>query len=76
MLKNISSNRKVQKIIAFVASTYLKLVYSTSKIELIGRNKIEIFLNKKESFIYSFCHDQLLFCPLTWQSTEIIKVLI
>ena len=76
MLKNISSNRKVQKIIAFLASAYLKLVYSTSRIELIGRNKIEIFLNKKESFIYSFWHDQLLFCPLTWQSTEIIKVLI
>ena len=76
MLKNISSNKKVQKIIAFLASAYLNLVYSTSRIELIGRNKIEIFLNKKESFIYSFWHDQLLFCPLTWQSAEIIKVLI
>ena len=76
MIKNVSSNGKVQKIIAFLASIYLKFVYSTSKVELIGRNKIEIFLNNKESFIYSFWHDQLLFCPLTWQSKEIIKVLI
>ena len=35
-----------------------------------------MLFKKNESFIYAFWHDQLLICPLTWQSEFEIKVLI
>ena len=43
---------------------------------LKNRKNIDRLFKKKESFIYTFWHDQLLICPLTWQSEFEIKVLI
>ena len=55
---------------------YVLFVYKTSTINLKNRKNIESLFKKNESFIYAFWHDQLLMCPLTWQSEFEIKVLI
>jgi len=50
-----------------------------NKIKVFGlknRKNIDRLFKKNESFIYAFWHDQLLICPLTWQSEFEIKVLI
>ena len=76
MIKYFSSFRLIQTLISLVGSIYILTVYKTSKVNLKNRKKIENLLERKESFIYSFWHDQLLMCPLTWQSNSSIKVLI
>ena len=55
---------------------YVLFVYKTSTINLKNRKNIESLFKKNVSFIYAFWHDQLLMCPLTWQSELEIKVLI
>ena len=76
MIKYFSSFRLIQTLISLIGSIYVLTVYKTSKVNLKNRKKIENLLERKESFIYSFWHDQLLMCPLTWQSNSNIKVLI
>ncbi|MDC3154889.1 lysophospholipid acyltransferase family protein [Pelagibacteraceae bacterium] len=76
MIKYFSSFRLIQTLLSLIGSIYVLTVYKTSKVNLKNRNKIENLLERNESFIYSFWHDQLLMCPLTWQSNSNIKVLI
>ena len=76
MIKYFSSFRLIQTLLSLIGSIYVLTVYKTSKINLKNRKKIENLLERNESFIYSFWHDQLLMCPLTWQSNSNIKVLI
>ena len=76
MIKYFSSFRLIQTLISLIGSFYVLTVYKTSKVNLKNRKKIENLLERNESFIYSFWHDQLLMCPLTWQSNSNIKVLI
>ena len=76
MIKYFSSFRLIQTLLSLIGSIYVLTVYKTSKVNLKNRKKIENLLERKESFIYSFWHDQLLMCPLTWQSNSSIKVLI
>ena len=76
MIKYFSSFRLIQTLLSLIGSIYVLTVYKTSKVNLKNRKKIENLLERKESFIYSFWHDQLLMCPLTWQSNSNIKVLI
>ena len=66
----------MQTLLSLIGSIYVLTVYKTSKVNLKNRKKIENLLERNESFIYSFWHDQLLMCPLTWQSNSNIKVLI
>ncbi len=76
MIKYFSSFRLIQTLLSLIGSIYVLTVYKTSKVNLKNRKKIENLLERNESFIYSFWHDQLLMCPLTWQSNSNIKVLI
>ena len=76
MIKYFSSFRLIQTLLSLIGSIYILTVYKTSKVNLKNRKKIENLLERNESFIYSFWHDQLLMCPLTWQSNSNIKVLI
>ena len=76
MIKYFSSFKLIQTLLSLIGSIYVLTVYKTSKVNLKNRKKIENLLERKESFIYSFWHDQLLMCPLTWQSNSNIKVLI
>ena len=76
MIKYFSSFRLIQTLLSLIGSIYVLTVYKTSKVNLKNRGKIENLLERNESFIYSFWHDQLLMCPLTWQSNSSIKVLI
>ena len=76
MIKYFSSFRLIQTLLSLIGSIYVLTVYKTSKVNLKNRKKIENLLERNESFIYSFWHDQLLMCPLTWQSNSSIKVLI
>ena len=66
----------MQTLLSLIGSIYVLTVYKTSKVNLKNRKKIDSLLERNESFIYSFWHDQLLMCPLTWQSNSNIKVLI
>ena len=76
MIKYIAGFKLTQSLISFLGSTYVLFVYKTSTINLKNRKNIESLFKKNESFIYAFWHDQLLMCPLTWQSELEIKVLI
>lgn len=76
MLKYIASLSLVKIIISLLGAFYIHLVFFTSNIKLVNRRNIDIFFKKNESFIYSFWHDQLLMCPLTWQNKSKITVLI
>ena len=76
MIKYFSSFKLIQTLLSLIGSIYVLTVYKTSKVNLKNRKKIENLLERNESFIYSFWHDQLLMCPLTWQSNSNIKVLI
>ena len=76
MLKYIASLSLSKFIISFLGALYIHLVFFTSNVNLKNRKNIDSFLKKKKSFIYSFWHDQLLMCPLTWDSDSKIKVLI
>ena len=76
MIKYISSLSISKLIISIVGAFYIHLVFFTSNVNLKNRRNIDSVLNKKKSFIYSFWHDQLLMCPLTWDSKSEIKVLI
>ena len=76
MIKYISGFKLTQLLISFIGSIYVLFVYKTSIINLKNRKNIESLFKKNESFIYAFWHDQLLMCPLTWQSEFEIKVLI
>ena len=76
MLKYLTSFHTTQKLISRLGALYVIIVYKTSSKKLKNRKKIEMLLSKKNSFIYAFWHDQLLMCPLSWQSDSAIKVLI
>ena len=76
MVKYIAGFKLTQLLISLLGSLYVLFVYKTSTIELKNRKNIDRLFKKKESFIYAFWHDQLLMCPLTWQSEFEIKVLI
>ena len=76
MLKFIFGLSISKLIISILGALYINLVFFTSKIHFKNRRNIENILKKKKSFIYSFWHDQLLMCPLTWDNNSEIKVLI
>jgi lysophospholipid acyltransferase (LPLAT)-like uncharacterized protein len=76
MIKYIAGFKLTQLLVSFVGSVYVLFVYKTSTISLKNRKNIDSLFKKNESFIYAFWHDQLLMCPLTWQSEFEIKVLI
>ena len=76
MVKYIAGFKLTQLLISLLGSLYVLFVYKTSTINLKNRKNIDRLFKKKESFIYAFWHDQLLICPLTWQSEFEIKVLI
>ena len=76
MIKYIAGFKLTQLLISLLGSLYVLFVYKTSTIDLKNRKNIDRLFKKKESFIYAFWHDQLLICPLTWQSEFEIKVLI
>ena len=76
MIKYIAGFKVTQLLVSFLGSMYVLFVYKTSTINLKNRKNIESLFKKNESFIYAFWHDQLLICPLTWQSEFEIKVLI
>ena len=76
MVKYIAGFKLTQLLISLLGSLYVLFVYKTSTIDLKNRKNIDRLFKKKESFIYAFWHDQLLICPLTWQSEFEIKVLI
>ena len=76
MVKYIAGFKLTQLLISLLGSLYVLFVYKTSTIDLKNRKNIDRLFKKKESFIYAFWHDQLLICPLTWQSKFEIKVLI
>ena len=76
MIKYIAGFKLTQLLVSFLGSVYVLFVYKTSTINLKNRKNIELLFKKNESFIYAFWHDQLLMCPLTWQSELEIKVLI
>ena len=76
MVKYIAGFKLTQLLISLLGSLYVLFVYKTSTIDLKNRKNIDRLFKKNESFIYAFWHDQLLFCPLTWQSEFEIKVLI
>ena len=76
MIKYITGFKLTQLLVSFLGSMYVLFVYKTSTINLKNRKNIESLFKKNESFIYAFWHDQLLMCPLTWQSELEIKVLI
>ena len=76
MVKYIAGFKLTQLLISLLGSLYVLFVYKTSTIDLKNRKNIDKLFKKKESFIYAFWHDQLLICPLTWQSEFEIKVLI
>ena len=75
MIKYIAGFKLTQLLVSFLGSMYVLFVYKTSTINLKNRKNIESLFKKNESFIYAFWHDQLLMCPLTWQSELEIKVL-
>ena len=76
MVKYIAGFKLTQLLISLLGSLYVLFVYKTSTIDLKNRKNIDRLFKKNESFIYAFWHDQLLICPLTWQSEFEIKVLI
>ena len=76
MIKYIAGFKLTQLLVSFLGSIYVLLVYKTSEIHQKNRKNIDSLFERKESFIYAFWHDQLLVCPLTWQSKRGIKVLI
>ena len=76
MVKYIAGFKLTQLLISLLGSLYVLFVYKTSTIDLKNRKNIDRLFKKNESFIYAFWHDQLLICPLTWQSECEIKVLI
>ena len=76
MFKSVAGNIIAKNIISIIGAGYIYLVYITSNIKLHNRTNIEKILEKKESFIYAFWHDQLLMCPLTWKNESKIMVLI
>ena len=76
MVKYIAGFKFTQLLISLLGSLYVLFVYKTSTINLENRKNIDSLFKKNESFIYAFWHDQLLICPLTWQSEFEIKVLI
>ena len=76
MVKYIAGFKLTQLLISLLGSLYVLFVYKTSTINLKNRKNIDRLFKKNESFIYAFWHDQLLICPLTWQSEFEIKVLI
>ena len=68
MVKYIAGFKLTQLLISLLGSLYVLFVYKTSTIDLKNRKNIDRLFKKNESFIYAFWHDQLLICPLTWQS--------
>ena len=76
MFKSVAGNIIAKNIISIIGAGYIYLVYITSNIKLHNRTNIEKILEKRESFIYAFWHDQLLMCPLTWKNESKIMVLI
>tara|TARA_B100000965_G_scaffold244452_1_gene205150 strand:+ start:629 stop:1306 length:678 start_codon:yes stop_codon:yes gene_type:complete len=76
MLKYIAGLPISKFIISILGALYIHLVFFTSNVKLKNRRNIDGALKKNKSFIYSFWHDQLLMCPLTWDSNSEIKVLI
>ncbi len=76
MVKYLASKVIAQNIISYLGSLYILFVQKSSKIKFKDRKNINGLFKKDESFIYSFWHDQLLMCPLTWQNKKTIRVLI
>lgn len=68
-VRRLLKSRYVDVPIAFLAATYIRLVYFTCKWSVLGKEIPESYLNVKKPFIVCFWHGRLgmLACAWTWK---------
>ena len=69
ILSKILRNTITQVILAFIAFAYIKFIYATSRWEFKNKEIFQKYIDKKQPFIVSFWHGNLLMlaCALQWK---------
>ncbi len=74
--KKIIKSTAMRRFISFLASLYIRLVWLTSRFEVIGAAAPQRKWAAGEPFILSFWHGRLLMMPYSWDRSKQIAMLI
>ncbi len=74
--KKIIKSAAMRRFISFLASLYIRLVWLTSRFEVIGAEEAQARWQAGEPFILSFWHGRLLMMPYSWDRSKDIGMLI
>jgi lysophospholipid acyltransferase (LPLAT)-like uncharacterized protein len=74
--KRISKHPLFIRTVAFMAATYIGLVYRTTRWQKLGWPNADVFWNNEKPFICAFWHNRLLMGPFGWTHHRPIHMLI
>ncbi|MBE03985.1 MAG: hypothetical protein CMD67_02480 [Gammaproteobacteria bacterium] len=75
-IKKISNSNIGLNILSFLASTFIRIVASTSNFKTIGNETVLSNIRNHEPFIVAFWHGRLLMAPKGWPSEAPLMVMI
>ncbi|MEN8722760.1 MAG: lysophospholipid acyltransferase family protein [Alphaproteobacteria bacterium] len=74
--KKIAKSAAMRRFISFLVSLYVRLVWLTSRFEIIGADEPRARWESDEPFILSFWHGRLLMMPYCWDRSKKVGMLI
>jgi len=74
--KRILTSNAVQSVVCWLAATYIRLVYFTSRWQVVRGHIPAAYWDTGKPFILAFWHGRLLFVPHLWHRSGVIHMLI
>ncbi len=74
--KRILTSNAVQSVVCWLAATYIRLVYFTSRWQVVRGHIPAAYWDAGKPFILTFWHGRLLFVPHLWHRAGVIHMLI
>ncbi|MEQ8319391.1 MAG: lysophospholipid acyltransferase family protein [Rhodospirillales bacterium] len=74
--KKVVKSTPVRRAVCWLGAQYIRLVWATSRWELIGKEHFDALYDNDQPAILSFWHGRLLMAPYTWQKPRPFKMLI
>ncbi len=76
LIKTITRNDSVRRILCWLGAQYIKLVYATGRWDVIGGDIPKRLLDQGRPFIVCFWHNRLLMMPYAWRQPHPFHMLI
>jgi len=75
-IKRLLASNAVRRVLCFVGSLYIRLVYATSRWQVVRGETPAAFWDAGKPFILAFWHGRLLMMPYCWRNGRPIRMLI